>query len=143
MRFQFVLLREKRFFGATSTWVENQKIEVASKEKAIVDGLDQPRYCGEIVEVVKGIWNGRSEIDWDKVLEYALRMNNGAILKRLGFLLEFLEIGKPTYLKEIKKHLTAGYVDLDPGSGSHGKHNRAWRLRINVRPENLTEWRHN
>ncbi len=142
MRFQFVLLRENRYFGATSTWAENQKIEIASKEKAIVDGLDQPRYCGEIVEVVKGIWNGRAELDWDRVLEYALRMNNGAILKRLGFLLEVLEISKPSFLKEIKKHLTAGYVDLEPGAASQGKHNRTWRLRLNVLSENLTEWRY-
>lgn len=141
MRFQFVLLKEHRFFGAVSHWVENQKIQVASQEKAIVDGLDQPRYCGEIVEVVKGLWNGRNELDWDRVLEYGLRMNNGAILKRLGFLLETLKISRPSYFKKLKKHLTAGYVDLDPGASPHGRHNRAWRLRVNVAVENLTEWR--
>lgn len=141
MTIQFVSLKELRFFGFAPAWVNNQKVMIASKEKAIIDGLDQPRYCGEITEIVKGLWNGRKELDWDKVLQYGVRMNNGAILKRLGFLLQTLEIGKPSYLAKIKSLLTTGFAHLDPGGAPNGRYNRAWRIQVNVRPENLTEWR--
>jgi len=139
--FKFVRLRPNRFFGFNEQWVGNQKVSVADKEKTIVDCLDQPRYCGEIVEAVKGIWNGRHELTFEKIIEYAHTMNNGAIIKRLGFLMDVLEIHKPKLRKEMKEYITSGYVALDPGSNVKGTHNKDWHIRINVNVSNLTEWR--
>ena len=68
-------------------------------------------------------------------------MNNGAIIKRLGFLMDTLDINKPKIIKEMKKHITSGYVALDPGSKVKGTYNKKWNLRVNVNPQNLTEWR--
>jgi predicted transcriptional regulator of viral defense system len=139
--FKFVRLRSNRFFGFNEQWVGNQKVSVADKEKTIVDCLDQPRYCGEIVEVVKGIWNGRQELSFEKIIEYARTMNNGAIIKRLGFLMDMLEIHKSKLRKEMMKNLTSGYVALDPDSKIKGTYNKEWNLSINVNVSNLTEWR--
>ncbi|MEA2031563.1 MAG: hypothetical protein U9N55_08245 [candidate division Zixibacteria bacterium] len=139
--FKFVRLRPNRFFGFNEQWVGNQKVSVADKEKTIVDCLDQPRYCGEIIEAVKGIWNGRQELSFEKIIEYACIMNNGAIIKRLGFLMDVLEIHKPKLRKKMKENITSGYVALDPCSNVNGAHNKEWNLRINVNVKNLTEWR--
>lgn len=139
--FRFVRLRSNRFFGFNEQWVGNQKVSVADKEKTIVDCLDQPRYCGEIVEAVKGIWNGRHDISFDKIVDYARSMNNGAIVKRLGFIMDVLAIQKPKPRKEMMKDMTSGYVALDPGSNVKGTHNKEWNLRVNVNVKNLTEWR--
>lgn len=140
-KFKFIKLRPERFFGYEEHWVGNQKIRVSDKEKTIVDCLDQPRYCGEIVEVAKGIWNGRKEIDFDKVLKYALRIKNGAIIKRLGYLMDVLGIEKPAFRNKLKKHIGYGYLNLDPhGTTSGSEVNKEWRLRINVNPKNITEW---
>lgn len=139
--FRFVRLSSERFFGFDEQWIGNQKVSVANKEKTIVDCLDQPRYCGEIVEAVKGLWNGRQELHFERIIEYAQRMSNGAIIKRLGFLMDTLEINKPKLRNEMKKNITSGYVALDPGSKITGTHHKEWNLRVNVSPENLTEWR--
>ncbi len=140
--FKFVKLRPERFFGFDEQWVGNQKVKVADKEKAIVDCLDQPRYCGEIVEVAKGLWNGREDINFETVLDYALRMKNGAIMKRLGYLMDVLEIEKPAFRKKLKRHIGYGYLSLDPGGKpSDSRVNKEWRLRVNVDPKNLTEWK--
>jgi len=141
MRFQFVRLKAHRFFGYTEQWIGNQKVAVAEREKALVDGLDQPRYCGEIVEVAKGVWNGRKEVNWDTLLDYAVRMKNGAIIKRLGFLLDVLGIVEPTVRKALKKHLTTGFASLDPGSKGEGTYHTEWNIFANVNVRNLTEWR--
>lgn len=139
---RFVKLAPKRFFGFEVQWVGNQKVTVADSEKSIVDCLDQPRYCGEIVEVVKGLWNGRKELDFQKLLDYALRMKNGAVLKRLGFLMDVLEIHKPTIRNNLLKNITPNFALLDPGEkGQPGNPNREWRIYVNVAPDNLTEWR--
>jgi predicted transcriptional regulator of viral defense system len=139
--FRFVRLRSERFFGFGEQWVGNQKVCVADKEKTIIDCLDQPRYCGEIVEAAKGLWNGRDELQFDRLIQYARRMNNGAIIKRLGFLMDTLELNKPRLRNEMRKNLTSGYVLLDPGNKGNGTHNKEWNLYINVDPKNLTEWR--
>jgi len=139
---RFVKLAPKRFFGFEERWVDNQKVNVADSEKTIIDCLDQPRYCGEIVEVVKGLWNGRKEIDFKKLLDYALRMNNGAIIKRLGFLMDVLEINKPKFRSGLLKNITPNYALLDPGEkGRAGSPNKEWNILVNINPQNLTEWR--
>jgi len=139
---KFVKLHTRRFFGFGEHWVGNQKVVVAEKEKTIVDCLDQPRYCGEIVEVAKGLWNGRKDLDQGKLLKYALKMKNGAIIKRLGYLLDILEINKPKTRKELLKNKTPNFALLDPGqTGSTIAQNKEWSLNVNVNPKNLTEWR--
>ena len=142
IKIKFVKLNPNRFFGFEEHWVGNQKVVVAEKEKTIIDCLDQPRYCGEIVEVAKGLWNGRKEIDYRKLLDYALRIKNGAITKRLGYLLDVLEINKPKIRKELLRNKTQNFALLDLGhQRSAGVKNKEWNLTINVNPHNLTEWR--
>lgn len=139
--FKFVRLRPERFFGYVDRWVGSLKVTVADMEKTIVDCLDQPRYCGEIVEATKGIWNGRDEVDFEKLLTYADRMKNRAILKRLGYLMETLNILSPDYRKKLASRITRGYVDLDPGiAKSKGTNASNWQVRVNINPANLTEW---
>ena len=142
MNIRFVKLNPNRFFGFEEHWVGNQKVVVAEKEKTIIDCLDQPRYCGEIIEVAKGLWNGRKEIDYRKLFDYALRVKNGAVIKRLGYLLDVLEINKPKIRKELLNNKSPNLALLDPGhKGSTGEKNKEWNLTVNVDPRNLTEWR--
>jgi len=141
MTFKFVKLRPKRFFGYRERWDGAHKVIVADMEKTIVDCLDQPRYCGEIVEAAKGIWNGRNEIDFSKVLTYAERMNNGAIIKRLGYIMETLGILTPEFSKKLLSRIIRGYVNLDPDkSRTRGKLVAEWQVKVNMNQENLTEW---
>jgi len=141
MQIKFIRLRKERFFGYEDHWLGNQKIKVADQEKTIVDCLDQPRYCGEIVEVAKGLWNGKNDLDFDNILEYSLKMKNGTIFKRLGFLLDVLEINRSSLRKKLKEHKFSGYSLLDPGKKGKGFHNSEWNLYVNIDPNNLIEWR--
>lgn len=142
MMIKFIKLKKDKFFGHEDHWVGSQKVSVADKEKTIIDCLDQPRYCGEIVEVVKGLWNGRKELDHEKLLDYSLKLKNGAVIKRLGYLLDILELSKPRTRKELLKHKTSNYAVLDPGQKKTAvNRNGDWNLIVNVNPTNLTEWR--
>lgn len=139
--FKFIKLKSVKFFGFTEQWLGDQKVAIAEKEKAIVDSLDQPRYAGEIVEVAKGLWNGRAELDFDRMFDYATRMENSAIIKRLGYLLDALGVVNDTLRTQMKEALTYGYVDLDTNTRTKVHElSRDWRIRVNVNPKNLTEW---
>jgi len=141
MTFKFIRLRPNRFFGYRRLRDGPYKIAVADKEKTIVDCLDQPRYCREIVEAAKGIWNGRNEIDFYKILTYAERMKNGAVVKRLGYIMQTLEILTPDFRQKLLSRVKRGIVNLDPdGSKARGRIIPEWQLRANIDPKNLTEW---
>jgi predicted transcriptional regulator of viral defense system len=140
--FKFVKLKPEKFFGYTDQWFGDQRVSLAQKEKTIVDSLDQPRYVGEIAEVAKGLWNGRAELNFDRVLDYALRMGNNAILKRLGYLLDVLGLLQEELRAQMQHKLTYGYIDLDTSARRKAQElNRDWRVRVNVDPKNLIEWR--
>jgi predicted transcriptional regulator of viral defense system len=138
--FKFIKLKPSRFCGYRKCKVDGHQVIVASPEKAIVDCLDQPRYCGEIVEAAKGIWFGRNELDFDKIRRYARRMGNGAIIKRLGFLMEILGVGTEVFREKLKAEKSSGYAALDTDGKTNGTFNSAWNLIVNVSQHNLTEW---
>jgi len=130
INYEFVSLSEKKFFGFEETNIRGHNVIVSSPEKTIVDCLDHPEYGGGINEVAKAMVNAK--IDWDKAIEYAKKMDNGAIFKRMGFLLEEMDIHVPKELiKSIHKKITKGYSPLYPGKTMEGKYNANWNLIIN------------
>ena len=72
--------------------VKQKLSNISSKEKTIVDGLMHPEYCGRMPEVTKAMWNVRDEINWSTVLEMSKRVGVSVVLRRLGYLLNILEI---------------------------------------------------
>jgi len=136
--FRFVRCAKKRIFGIEEHWATKQdKVSVSDIDRTIIDGLKQPEYCGGITEVAKGLWMQREKISPDRLVEYALRLNIGAVIRRLGYLLDLYEIGTDKTPKALSDQLTNTYVPLDPILPNQGKHLHRWRLRLNVEPEEL------
>lgn len=79
------------------------------------------------MEVAKTLQN-ENEIDLDKAIEYAIKMENSAILKRLGSLCDKLA----TPVKIPQDYLAKGYPLLDPSIHRKGKANRRWKIIENV-----------
>lgn len=142
IKYKFIVLKEYKFFGVTKVWIENKQINITDKEKTIVDCLDHPEYCGGIIEAAKGLWEGREDFDLEKITQYTEKMNNAAIFKRLGFLSELLEIPlRKSFPGKWKGKISEGYSSLDPTMPKKGKYNSKWKLRINIEPHELVEWR--
>lgn len=79
----------------------------------------------------------REDVKVDRLIQYAKRIGVGAVVRRLGFLLETYEIAAPPDLDRVRAGLTATYVRLDPVLPAEGKHLRRWRLQLNVDPQEL------
>ncbi|MFN7192989.1 MAG: hypothetical protein ACK5U4_16270, partial [Rhodospirillales bacterium] len=87
--FRFVHVRETDLFGFEKIRIdEDRGAMVSDLERTILDGLRNPEFAGGISEVAKGIWMKRQDIDVEKLVEYARRLDVGAVVRRLGFLLE-------------------------------------------------------
>ena len=127
VRYRIIKVTDKKFFALQKIWIEDAQIWITDPEKTIADCLDNPQYCGGILEVAKALQN-ENEIDLDKVIEYAKKMENSAILKRLGSLCDRLRIS----VKIPQEYLAKGYPLLDPSLHRKGRANRKWKIIENV-----------
>jgi len=136
--FRFVLISHDDVFGLTTHWVSKQdSVKVSDIERTVIDGLHLPGYCGGITEVAKGLWMRRDAVNASRLVDYALRLRVGAVIRRLGYLLELYQIGVPGELDRLRRRITATYAVLDPMMPDEGPHGSGWRLRMNVSPEEL------
>lgn len=133
VEYKFVTLSRKKFFGIEKKRIGMHEISVSDKEKTLVDALDHPEYCGGIEEVAKCLYNAKGEVEWDKILDYAKTMGNGAVFKRLGYLAEAMELRlSDEIMRKIRAGVTTGYSPLSPGGRREGKHDSRWNLILNA-----------
>jgi len=129
---RFVSIDRRKMFGFETEVVDGFKVAVASREKAIADCLDRPKYCGGIEEVAKAIRFSRQGLDLAKLCDYAARMGNSAVLKRLGYIAEEEGLGELAS-KVAQARLGEGYSYLDPSGPKAGTIKARWRIIENIR----------
>ncbi|HLM61200.1 MAG TPA: hypothetical protein VK308_10370, partial [Pyrinomonadaceae bacterium] len=98
--------------------------------------LFKPEYAGGIVEIAKAIYISRDKIKFNKLLDYAFKFDSQAVVKRLGFLLETLGIGREI-IDELQKIKTASYVALDTELPKTGRRISRWSVQQNLDPETI------
>ena len=135
--FQFIYHNETHFFGEKKTWVDDfNKVSCSDIEKTIIDCLFKPDYAGGIVEVARAIYSTKEKLDYNKLLEYAIKFDSQAVIKRLGYLLELFEI-ETEIVKELQKLKSASYVVLDTELPKTGKRNSRWSIQQNLDIETI------
>lgn len=135
--FQFIYHNEKHFFGAKKIWIDSfNKVLCSDLEKTIIDCLFKPDYAGGIVEVAKAIYSSKEKIKYDILLEYAKKFDSQAVIKRLGFLLETLDINTKI-VADLRRIKTASYVLLDTELPKTGKRISRWSIQQNLETETI------
>lgn len=132
----FVKVSSHKFFGWTKEKMGDVEFRISDREKTIVDSLDLLQYAGGISEVAKGI---RTNLDWEKMGIYTERLRNKSVPKRLGYLIELLELKiEEKILEQLRYSISSGYSWLDPTAPKRIlKTDSKWRLKINVQPEDI------
>ena len=107
---------ERQLFGTRAVWREGVQIHLSDPTKTVIDMLDDPAVGGgaRTVEDILKTHLGSQEKDLDRLLDYANRMKNGAVDKRLGYLLERSGIVEGKILSKVRARLTQGNAKLDP-----------------------------
>jgi len=126
-KFKFITLSKHRFFGYTKIG----NIVIAEKEKVILDSLLFPKYSLGIKEVERSLVRSISELDLKKLFDYAIKMNSKSVLRRLGYILEKINI-KNKEINKIRNHIGKGYELLDPSIKRKNNLNKRWLLDINI-----------
>lgn len=132
VRYQFITISPHKFFGIRKEWVGRDFYFITDMEKTIIDCFDLPEYAGGFAEAVKGLFVSHERLDLEKLWQYALRMENNTLIKRLGYLSEILELkGFEDFRVNAERVLLPKYTLLDPLSPAKGKHLKRWRLIVN------------
>jgi predicted transcriptional regulator of viral defense system len=128
-KFLLRTVSEKAMFGLKPIWRGQVKVSVSDPTRTILDMLNDPRLGGGIRSTVDMFTNYlKSENKNIELLaEYAKRLNNGAVFKRLGFLLERVAPDEQSAINACKSQLTKGNAKLDPALKADKLITR-WRL---------------
>lgn len=113
--FLFRHLAPEKMFGTRAVWRDDTKVQVSDLHRTIVDMLDEPSIGGGIrhVDDCLGVYLEHPDADLEQVIGYADQLGNGAVFKRLGFLLARRGIDAQ-WLAACTERLTAGNAKLDP-----------------------------
>lgn len=130
--FQFIYHNKAHFFGNKKTWIDSfNKVQCSDLEKTFIDCLFKPHYASGITEIAKAIYKSKDKIDFNKLLDYSKRFGSQAVIKRLGFLLELLEIENPV-IDKLQKLRTNSFVALEPSYPKEGKTIFRWAIQQNI-----------
>jgi predicted transcriptional regulator of viral defense system len=122
-------------FGTKTVWRSQSRVLVSDIHRTIIDMLNDPATGGGIQHVADCFaqYMQRKDRDPRLLIDYADRLGNGAVFKRLGFLGERHPRGD-VLIDAARLRLTKGYAKLDPALDCSRLITR-WRLRV---PETWT-----
>ncbi len=126
---------KKLNFGTNTLWKKNKKVLVSDPHKTIIDILYDPMLGGGMQHVIDCFkeYLKSDHFSSKHLIEYASKMNIGAVFKRLGYLYATIGQKEDELVRLCQDRVTRGIIDLDP-SIKTGKIHTIWGLRV---PEHI------
>jgi len=137
LKVQFIYHNQAHFFGSKKIWINKyDKVLCSDLEKTFIDCLFKPDYAGGIVEIARAIYISRGKMDFGRLLNYAIKFKSQAVYKRLGYLLEVLNI-KSDIIESLFTLRSNSYVVLDTELPKQGKRSSRWKVQKNIDEETI------
>jgi len=93
--------------------------------------------AGGIVEIAKALYKSKDKIDYQKLYHYCERFKTQSVIKRLGFLLELLEINN-SISESLQRIKSNSYILLEPSYERKGKAISKWNVFRNMETTDIT-----
>lgn len=137
-RFQFIYHNSHHFFGRKNIWIDSfNKVACSDLEKTFIDCLYKPNYAGGISEIAKALFKSKEKIDFEKLFDYCEKFKAQSVIKRLGFLLEILDINSPI-LDRLQRVKSTSVIPLEPSYEKKGELNSKWSVLQNLETADIT-----
>lgn len=132
VRFEFITLGEKRFFGYEKNWIDDfHKVKCSDLEKTFLDCLYKPDYAGGITEITKALYKCRKKLHSAKFQDYLENYNTQVVYKRVGFIID--QLGLFSELQSfITGKITSSFTPLDPSLQKQGHYSSKWGVIDNI-----------
>lgn len=122
-------------WGMQTVWRREQRISMADESRTVVDILDDPGIGGGIRHVAEILSAYAADFEGVRLVDYAERLGNRTVFKRLGYLIGALGIPSDDLVAACRDRISGGVSLLDPGASDTGPRIGEWGLRANVRLE--------
>lgn len=132
IRYEYINIQQKHFFGLEKIWLDEFfQISITDKERTLLDVFIYPKMFGGIGEALGIMESTLSDINIEKLIEYAVRYGNKSVAKRLGWALEYFGVAtkKLTALLKIPMNY---YCPLDPSGEMTGEYDTRWMIQNNL-----------
>lgn len=132
IHYKYIQIQTKHFFGTEKLWLDEQfLIHITDKERTLLDLFVYSKMFGGMGEVLGILENALPEIDTRKLVMYAIKYEQKAVAKRVGWALEYFGVsGKQ--LTSLLKVPIRYYCRLDPSLPAKGPCDKHWMIQNNL-----------
>ena len=134
--FEIVIVVPAHFFGDEEIWLDESRVRMFDRERALLDCFTLPRRFGGVAEGLGVLDKHLQRLDLRRLTAHALRYGKAAIARRVGYALE--RVGAPADVVEALRAVPMQGARLfDPTRPPRGKRNRRWGLVENLAPSRV------
>ena len=119
-------------WGLRSEWLDGVRLRFADPARTIVDTLDSPKLGGGIRHVAEVLTSYLDDHEPRTLVEYGDRLGNRTVFKRLGYLIETLDLDQAGLLESCRERVPTGISALDPDGPPGGHRVMRWGIRVNA-----------
>ncbi len=136
VNYHFIKVKSNKATCYEISGVGNHAFKITVVEKTIVDCFDLPQYSGGYAELLLAL--KKAKLNSTRLIEACQAVNNIAVIKRLGYLIELFEKkGMQGFIKYALSCVNDKYNMLNSSDLNIGSFNTRWKLRLNIPPEDL------
>ena len=132
LEFEFIYVKKERFWGFEKQWVNAwTQVNITDRERTVLDLIARPDLFGGIRAASELMEGALSQIHLNQLVAYALRYDVGAVIKRLGWLLERMGVDV-SLLFPLRAYPVTGIVLLDPNQPRSAQLDPSWQINQNM-----------
>jgi len=132
---EFIHVQMRHFFGHQQIWVNSwQQVEITDPERTVLDLVARSDIFGGMsasLDIFEEIF---PRLNIDQLIEYGMQYDSKAVIKRLGWILEQLNVNEDI-LVPLQRYDVKTYYRLDPKNPAKKFYNARWRVIENLRRE--------
>lgn len=135
-----VVQAPSKFFGFEPVDVLGYKVMMSDREKTAIDCIDHPDLAGGVGEAAAILATASRRFDWNKAADYLARIQSGALVRRFGWLLDYVQADVPTEVRaqlfQLAGRSRKTWFGSDPARARAVKgaigFDETWRVFVNV-----------
>ena len=144
-RIRMITQAASKFFGFEPVDVLGYKVIMSDREKTAIDCIDHPDLAGGVGEAAAILATASRRFDWSKASDYLERIGSGALVRRFGWLLDYLKADLPpearARLLQLADKSRKTWLGPDPARARAVKgaigFDETWRVFVNVTADEL------
>lgn len=134
----------KKFFGFTTVNVLGAEVQMSDHEKTAIDCVDRADLSGGVGDAAYVLAQAARKMNWEKAIDYILRMDSVALMRKFGWLVDHTGADIPDHLRtrlldEARTRRSVAILGPKEAAREVIGYEREWKLSVNVSRSDLAE----